>query len=129
MSNDGVTAQCDHGCVKLLTMSEWKTVPENVAGLQIIDWLRLTDRALAEWSLLCPPIPRWSWRGAHDYLGQALGEEPGQKVQLCHRTGNGSYHLIEVSVTPNLLTARTATARLMRRFLAAPEGYSTPGAA
>ena len=25
-------------------------------------------------------------------------EEEGPKVQLCHRTGNGSYHLIEVSV-------------------------------
>ena len=32
------------------------------------------------------------------YLGQAPGEEPGLKVQLCHRTGNDSYHLIEVSV-------------------------------
>ena len=35
---------------------------------------------------------------ASHYLGQSLGEEPGLKVQLCHRTGNGSYHLIEVSV-------------------------------
>ena len=26
-------------------------------------------------------------------------EKEGPKVQLCHRTGNGSYHLIEVSVS------------------------------
>ena len=32
------------------------------------------------------------------YLG-VLGEErPANKVQLCHRTGNGRYHLIEVSI-------------------------------
>ena len=30
-------------------------MPENVAGLQIIDWLRLTDRSLAEWALRGPP--------------------------------------------------------------------------
>ena len=35
---------------------------------------------------------------ASHYLGQAPNEEQGPKVQLCHRTGNGSYHLIEVSV-------------------------------
>jgi hypothetical protein len=36
---------------------------------------------------------------ASHYLGQVPGtEEEGPKVQLCHRTGNGSYHLIEVSV-------------------------------
>lgn len=32
------------------------------------------------------------------YWGEAATSEEGQKVQLCHRTGNGSYHLIEVSV-------------------------------
>jgi len=33
------------------------------------------------------------------YLGVRPGDTTeGQKVQLCHRTGNGSYHLIEVSV-------------------------------
>jgi hypothetical protein len=32
------------------------------------------------------------------YLGQAPDEQEGPKVQLCHRTGNGSYHLIEVSI-------------------------------
>jgi len=31
------------------------------------------------------------------YLGQLTLPQPG-KVQLCHRTGNGQYHLIEVSV-------------------------------
>jgi hypothetical protein len=35
---------------------------------------------------------------ASHYLGQTLTEEQGPKVQLCHRTGNGSYHLIEVSI-------------------------------
>ena len=38
---------------------------------------------------------------ASHYVGIAPGvpdAEDGQKVQLCHRTGNGSYHLIEVSV-------------------------------
>lgn len=35
---------------------------------------------------------------ASHYLGVAPTEETGPKVQLCHRTGNGSYHLIEVSV-------------------------------
>jgi hypothetical protein len=32
------------------------------------------------------------------YFGRALDEEEGPKVQLCHKTGNGSYHLIEVSI-------------------------------
>ena len=36
---------------------------------------------------------------ASHYFGQvATTPEEGPKVQLCHRTGNGSYHLIEVSV-------------------------------
>jgi len=34
---------------------------------------------------------------ASHYFGQVLSEESGPKVQLCHRTGNGQYHLIEVS--------------------------------
>jgi hypothetical protein len=34
------------------------------------------------------------------YFGQAApGEQEGPKVELCHRTGNGSYHLIEVSTS------------------------------
>jgi hypothetical protein len=34
------------------------------------------------------------------YLGRRPDQtEEGAKVQLCHRTGNGSYHLIEVSVS------------------------------
>jgi hypothetical protein len=37
------------------------------------------------------------------YLGEAPEEEEeeeeGQKVALCHRTGNGSYHLISVSIS------------------------------
>jgi hypothetical protein len=32
------------------------------------------------------------------YLGVPPSEDTGPKVQLCHRTGNGSYHQIEVSV-------------------------------
>jgi hypothetical protein len=32
------------------------------------------------------------------YFGRAPSSDDGPKVQLCHRTGNGSYHLIEVSV-------------------------------
>ena len=35
---------------------------------------------------------------ASHYLGQAPDDQDGPKVQLCHRTGNGSYHAIEVSV-------------------------------
>jgi hypothetical protein len=35
---------------------------------------------------------------ASHYLGQATLPEPVGKVELCHRTGNGEYHLIEVSV-------------------------------
>lgn len=38
---------------------------------------------------------------ASHYLGvdpNQTGDEDGPKVQLCHKTGNGSYHLIEVSV-------------------------------
>jgi hypothetical protein len=35
---------------------------------------------------------------ASHYLGIPPDDETGPKVQLCHRTGNGSYHLIEVSV-------------------------------
>jgi hypothetical protein len=36
------------------------------------------------------------------YLGEAPDEDDddeGQKVELCHRTGNGSYHLISVSIS------------------------------
>ena len=32
------------------------------------------------------------------YLGVVPDEETGPKVQLCHKTGNGSYHSIEVSI-------------------------------
>ena len=33
------------------------------------------------------------------YFGQSPDDtDNGPKVQLCHRTGNGSYHLIEVSI-------------------------------
>jgi len=46
-----------------------------------------------------------SWTGgtvtasdASHYLGVAPDEETGPKVQLCQRTGNGSYHSIEVSI-------------------------------
>jgi hypothetical protein len=35
---------------------------------------------------------------ASHYLGQTPGTD-GPKVQLCHRTGNGSYHLIEISIS------------------------------
>jgi uncharacterized repeat protein (TIGR01451 family) len=35
---------------------------------------------------------------ASHYFGQSPTETEGPKVQLCHKTGNGSYHLIEVSV-------------------------------
>jgi hypothetical protein len=34
---------------------------------------------------------------ASHYFGTTVQEEA--KVQLCHRTGNGSYHMIEVSVS------------------------------
>ena len=34
------------------------------------------------------------------YFGQAPpSQQEGPKVELCHRTGNGSYHLIEVSTS------------------------------
>jgi len=33
---------------------------------------------------------------ASHYFGQAPGDE-GAKLQICHRTGNGQYHLIEIS--------------------------------
>ena len=36
---------------------------------------------------------------ASHYLGQAPTQTEGPKVQLCHRTGNGQYHLIEVSIS------------------------------
>jgi hypothetical protein len=35
---------------------------------------------------------------ASHYFGRAPDEQEGPKVRLCHRTGNGSYHLIEVSI-------------------------------
>jgi hypothetical protein len=48
-----------------------------------------------------------SWSGgtvsdsdASHYFGKAaVDEEEGPKVQLCHRTGNGSYQVIEVSIS------------------------------
>jgi hypothetical protein len=33
------------------------------------------------------------------YFGQAPSEQEGPKVELCHRTGNGSFNLIEVSTS------------------------------
>lgn len=33
------------------------------------------------------------------YLGVTPDDEQGPKVELCHKTGNGSYHLISVSVS------------------------------
>lgn len=33
------------------------------------------------------------------YFGRLPETDDGPKVQLCHRTGNGSYHLIEVSIS------------------------------
>jgi hypothetical protein len=33
------------------------------------------------------------------YFGQVPTEQEGPKVELCHRTGNGSFHLIEVSTS------------------------------
>ena len=36
---------------------------------------------------------------ASHYLGRAPDEGEGPKVQLCHRTGNGEYHLLDVSVS------------------------------
>jgi len=32
------------------------------------------------------------------YFGVAVVEDEGRKVDLCHKTGNGSYHMIDVSV-------------------------------
>jgi hypothetical protein len=38
-------------------------------------------------------------RDMSHYLGVApTTEDDGPKVELCHRTGNGSYHLISVSI-------------------------------
>jgi len=34
---------------------------------------------------------------ASHYFGEVPSEEAGPKVQICHRTGNGQYHLIEIS--------------------------------
>jgi hypothetical protein len=39
---------------------------------------------------------------ASHYLGKEPDTDTEAKVQLCHRTGNGSYHLIEVSVSAEL---------------------------
>jgi hypothetical protein len=36
---------------------------------------------------------------ASHYLGVAVTDPPGPKIQLCHKTGNGSYRQIEVSVS------------------------------
>jgi hypothetical protein len=36
---------------------------------------------------------------ASHYFGLVPSEEVGPKVQICHRTGNGQYHLLEVSVS------------------------------
>lgn len=35
---------------------------------------------------------------ASHYFGQVPGTDDGPKVQICHRTGNGSYHLIDISI-------------------------------
>jgi uncharacterized repeat protein (TIGR01451 family) len=44
-------------------------------------------------------ISEVSDRDMSHYLGVVPTEEEGPKVELCHRTGNGSYHLISVSVS------------------------------
>jgi hypothetical protein len=36
---------------------------------------------------------------ASHYYGQVPTQNEGPTVQLCHRTGNGSYHLIEVGAS------------------------------
>ena len=55
-------------------------MPEKVAGLQNLDWLRLTDRSLAEWALLCPPTPAEPAHRAHGdgKIGEAVPASPGR---------------------------------------------------
>ncbi|MGH6720127.1 MAG: DUF7507 domain-containing protein, partial [Alphaproteobacteria bacterium] len=62
------------------------------AGVAVAGQYRNVGTVTANWS-------GGSYRDSNPshYFGQASTEE-GPKVQLCHRTGNGSYHLIEVSV-------------------------------
>ncbi len=55
----------------------------------------------ADWEIDGEVVGSVTDTDASHYIGEFDTEEPedgNEKVQLCHRTGNGSYHLIEVSV-------------------------------
>ena len=67
---------------------------------------------------------------ASHYLGVvAVAGDEGPKVTLCHKTGNGKYVEINVSVSAEPAIARTATGSRVRLFLVSPERYSQRPAA
>jgi hypothetical protein len=82
-------------CAGQTTLTVGQSMTCTGSGIATAGQYRNVGTVTAAWS-----AGRVSDTDASHYFGQALtpGEEDGPKVQLCHRTGNGSYHLIEVSV-------------------------------
>jgi hypothetical protein len=68
------------------------------SGVATLGQYRNVGTATANWSLN-GNSGKVSDSDPSHYFGRALNEEEGPKVQLCHKTGNGSYHLIEVSIS------------------------------
>ncbi len=67
------------------------------SGLATLGQYRNVGTATAFWTLNGSSGQVTDSDPSH-YLGRGPDEEEGRKVELCHRTGNGSYHSIEVSI-------------------------------
>ncbi len=98
----GIVVTDDRGvvvsCGGLTALTSGQSLTCTGSGIATLGQYRNVGRVTASWS-----GGTVTDADASHYLGTAPDdpddEEDGPKVQLCHRTGNGSYHLIEVSVS------------------------------
>jgi hypothetical protein len=67
------------------------------SGVATLGQYRNVGKVTASWTLGTASGNVTASDPSH-YLGVAPDDETGPKVQLCHKTGNGSYHSIEVSI-------------------------------
>ena len=101
MSLTGVVVTDDRGvavnCAGQTTLAVGQSMTCTGTGVATAGQYRNVGTVTAAWS-----GGRVSDTDASHYFGQVAtptpDEQDGPKVQLCHRTGNGSYHLIEISV-------------------------------
>ena len=75
------------------TLAAGESMTCMTTGVAIAGQYRNVGTVTASWS-----AGSVSDSDASHYFGQVATQVEGPKVQLCHRTGNGSHHLIEVSV-------------------------------